>query len=329
MAWQVLFWNIQGTAKGNVKLDVVKKAIELVKPDIICFAEVGLKFPYEEFPNYRFQEHLIQDKDEKDTPKGLALGVRATIHEIHGKLTPLHTTLMTSKGPVKLARPILTANVSGVEVIIAHAPSSGGPLGRVTVAEICDYFRDQCRRSRGHYQGFAVGDFNAQFSPFMMHVDEVYEEIDTARRLKRTSTYFYSIQSRDPKWDITQKSGGVIDFMITCGVVARAETNFHRDIDLLNSSLYLPKWPSTPKTSVLVDTKESSVAGIGTLVLKPSAETDSVYADVKGALDKQFKVVAGATSEIAGWHIDHRPIIYDLITAGGSPGAPRIVESGL
>ena len=347
MGWRVLFWNIQGTARGNIKLNVVKEVVALVNPDIICFAEVGLNFPYDEFPGYIFEDHIIQDKNNADTPKGLALGVWSLTHTIQGKLTPAQSTLTTSKAPVQLTRPILVANVSGVEILIVHAPSSGGALGRVTMANVADYFRDQCRGSRGKYQGFAIGDFNAHFSPFMIPIEDAYVEVLPARRVKRTSTYYYAIQSRDPMWDITQKSGGVIDFMITCGVVARAETSFHNKIEALNSSKYLGTWLSRPKTSVLADSKASPAAagggaaaagagggaaaaavGGGKLILQPPVSADSVYADVKAALDKGFKVVAGAASEIAGWHIDHRPVIYELITAGGS-GAPRIVESSL
>ena len=319
MAWTVLFWNIQGTAKGNVKLEKVKTVIGMVKPDVIGFSEVGLKFPYDEFPEYTFQEHIIQDRNDKDTPKGLALGIKICDSlRFTANLGPMQTHLFTSSSLVSLTRPLLHAWVNDVEIILAHAPSSGGPLGRSTVGNIADYLRDQCRQSRGVYKGFAMGDFNAAFSPYKLAIDEEYEETFPQLNLKKKSVYYYMIEICDPGWDMTQKSGGVLDYMITCGVFGLAEKKHHHDIAALNESQYLPTWPSQQKTTV------GSTSGSVPII---ESSLDSAYGTVKSALDHNFTLHVGPKQDIAGWHIDHRPVIYEILNAERGPLGARVIQS--
>ncbi|HYR28228.1 MAG TPA: hypothetical protein VEU30_07155 [Thermoanaerobaculia bacterium] len=320
MAWTVLFWNIQGAAKQNRKLEKILEVVALVKPDLIGFSEVGLKFPYEEFTGYSFQEQIIVDRNDKDTPKGLAVGIKKEKLEFESELGPLQKNLFTSQNPVVLTRPILKVWVSGVEVVIAHAPSTGGGLGKSTVGNIFDYFRDQCRLSKGVYKGFAVGDFNAAFSPYKIAIEETYEDIDIPRKMKTKSVYYYMIQLCDPGWDITQKSGGVLDYMITCGVFGIADKTHHHTIKSLNESRYLSTWPSTPKLSV-----PKSELAIETV--DPSL--DSVYGLVKGSLDSLFSIQLGEKEDILGWFVDHRPVIYEIMNAERGPLAPRLFTSHL
>ena len=321
MSWTVLFWNIQGTAKGNVKLAKVKEVVDLVKPDIIGFSEVGLKFPYDEFPAYTFQEQIIQDRNDHDTPKGLALGIKiCNTLRFTADLAPMQTHLFTSSNMVSLTRPLLHAWVNDVEIILVHAPStSGGPLGRSTVGNVADYLRDQCRQSRGTYKGFAMGDFNAVYSPYKVAIDEEYEESFPQLNLKKKTAFYYIIQLCDPGWDMTQKSGGVLDYIVTCGIFGIADKKHHHTISALNESQYLPTWyPSQQKTAV-----GSTSGSVPTL----DASLDSAYGTVKGALDSDFTIHLGPRQTITGWHIDHRPVIYDIMNAERGPLAPRVIQS--
>jgi endonuclease/exonuclease/phosphatase family metal-dependent hydrolase len=320
MAWSVLFWNIQGTAKGNVKLQKVLQVIALVKPDIIGFSEVGLAFPYDAFPEYTFQEYTIQDRNDEDTPKGLALGIKTGNLKFKSEFGPVQRSLFTSTNPVALTRPIVRAWVNDVEVIVAHAPSSGGPLGRSTVANIYDYFRDQCRLSRGVYKGIAMGDFNAAYSPYMASIDEEYEETFPHLNLRKKSVYYHAIQSCDPGWDMTQKSGGVLDYLITCDVFGIVDRTHYDTIKNLNESLYLTTWPSALKT---VTTKSGLPKDIQ--AIDPSL--DSAYGLVKGSLDHGFDLSVGPKIDIAGWFIDHRPVIYEIMNAERGPLGARVIQS--
>ena len=48
---------------------------------------------------------------------------------------------------------------------------------------------------------------------------------------------------------------------------------------------------------------------------------------VKGALDSDFTIHLGPRQTITGWHIDHRPVIYDIMNAERGPLAPRVIQS--
>jgi len=320
MAWKVLFWNIQGAAKKNRKLEKILEVVGLVKPDVIGFSEVGLQFPFELFTGYSFQEQVIVDKNDNDTPKGLAVGILKEKLKFQSELGPLQKNLFTSQNPVVLTRPILSVWVSDVEVVIAHAPSTGGGLGKSTVGNLFDYFRDQCRLSKGTYKGFAVGDFNAAFSPYKVAIEEEYVTTDIPRNLKTRSIYYYMIQLCDPGWDITQKSGGVLDYMITCGVFGFVDKTHYDTIKSLNESRYLSLWPSTPKLSVpkselVIETVDPSL--------------DSIYGLVKGSLDNLFTIQTGEKQDIPGWFVDHRPVIYEILNAERGPLGARVITSHL
>jgi hypothetical protein len=323
MGWKVLFWNIQGTAKGNIKLDVLTRTLAMVKPDVVGFSEVGLDFPYDALTDYTFKAHDVTDKNEDPTPKGLAIGILKNKLGFESNLGPVQTHLQTQNKHVKLARPLLSAWVNGVEIVVVHAPSTGGHLGRVTVANLYDYLRDQCRLSKGTYKGFAVGDFNCQFAPYMMAIEESYVKQDLERRMQTSFTFYYAVSTVSPGWDLTQKSGGVLDFMITCGVTGFAERTHHDEIKKLNESVYLSKWPSKLKTTVRKEDPDTK------LIREAKPELDSVYGLVKQDLDQAFVTKKGQRQDITGWHIDHRPIIYDIMNAERGPLAPRMIESGL
>lgn len=322
MAWTVLFWNIQGTAKGNVKLEKVVAVINLVKPDIIGFSEVGLAFPYDAFPDYTFQEHAIQDRNDEDTPKGLALGIKNGDLKFKSEFGPVQRSLFTSTNPVSLTRPLLRAWVNDVEVILAHAPSSGGPLGRSTIANIYDYFRDQCRLSRGVYKGIAMGDFNAAFCPYMVSIDEEYEESFPALNLRKKSVYYHAIQTCDPGWDMTQKSGGVLDYIITCDVFGIVDRTHYDAIKVLNESLYLAPWPSRLKTA-------TTRSGLPKDIQALDPSLDSAYGVVKDWLDSGYDHTIGERVDIAGWFIDHRPVIYEIMNAERGPLGARVIQTNI
>lgn len=277
--------------------------------------------PYDAFPAYTFLEHGIRDRNDDETPKGLALGIKICDNlRFTSDFGPLQSQLFTSRDPVSLTRPILRAWVNDVEVVVAHAPSSDGPLGRSTVANLYDYFRDQCRRSRGVYKGFAMGDFNALYSPYMLSIEEAYEETIPHLHLRKKSVYYYTVSSCHPEWDMTQKSGGVLDYMITCGLAGVADRTHHHDIRALNESRYLNSWPSTPKTAV---TRSGALKEIEEI----DASVDSAYSLVKGSLDASFAVVEEERRDILGWFIDHRPVIYEILNAERGPLGARVIQS--
>jgi hypothetical protein len=324
MAWRVLFWNIQGTSQDNVKLEKVLAVIDLVRPDIIGFAEVGLNFPYNQFGDYEFKEYGIVDRNGDYTPKGLALGIRRCDHlRFNSDLAPMQTKLFTSNSLVDLARPILHAWVNDVEVILCHAPStSGGQLGLSTVGNVIDYLRDQCRLSRGVYKGFAIGDFNVIYAPYMLQVDEEYEELDRLRNLRTKSVYYYNIKTVDPEWDFTQKSGGKLDFMITCGVFGIADTtHYHTIADSLRSQ-YIPEWPMQIKKYFPND-------DVPKVIRNDDPSLDSVYSVVKGTLESDFKLLKGKKERIVGWLIDHRPVVYEIMNAERGPLGARIIHTNI
>lgn len=321
MGWKVMFWNIQGTARENEKLERVIAVIALVDPDIIGFAEVGLGFPYELLPGYEFKEETILDKNGKPTPKGLALGVKRCNHlAFTSELAHVQRTIQTSDDRVDLTRPILHAWVNDVEVILSHAPStSGGPLGRSTIANVYDYLRDQCRLSRGSYKGFAIGDYNAVYSPYLLTVDEDYIEVDHLRRLRRKSSYRYLIRSCNPGWDMTQKSGGVLDYMITCGLVGMTLSEDHEQIKNLNMGDVLDE-PAKIKWK-----KSVTRSGERWDVVEADPSLDSVYSLVKGSLDARF-VVNEKPIWRPSWRIDHRPVIYELLNAERGAFLPLVTQ---
>ena len=321
MSWMVLFWNLQGTGKNNVKLQTFAKVIDGVQPDIIGLAEVGLWFPFEQFGDFEFKEYRIRDKNGDETPKGLAVGIRRGQHlQFTSDLIVLQDVLYTSDDEVELRRPILKVMINDVEVILVHAPStSNGQLGRVTVANVFDYFRDQCKGSRGTYKGFAIGDFNTPYAPYTVSVFEEYVERFPMLNLKKKSSWKYMIRSCDPGWGVTQKSGRVLDFMITCGVVGMADLLKHSKVPDLNSSIYVDKILVTPRRT-FTNTGEPKLVEIA----EPGL--DSIYGLVKDSLDTGFYVHEYPREQLPGWFIDHRPVIYDVLNPTRGPDPPIVIE---
>jgi len=322
MGWMVLFWNLQGTGKNNVKLDTFENVINDVQPDIIGLAEVGLWFPFERFGNYEFREYRIRDRNGNETPKGLAIGIRICDHlQFNSDLVVLQDVLYTSNDEVELTRPILKAMVNDVEVILVHAPStSNGQLGRSTVANVFDYLRDQCKGSRGTYKGFAIGDFNTPYAPYVVSVDEEYIEKEPKLNLKRKLSWRYMIRSCDPGWGITQKSGRVLDYMITCGVVGMADLLKHEKIPNLNQSIYVDKILVKPR-------RLYTHSGTPNLLEIAEPSLDSIYSLVKDSLDTSFRVEKYPREQLPGWFIDHRPVIYEIINPTRGPMPPIITQS--